>query len=260
MTQAIYTATSAARTYGMRLDTLTHNLSNINTIGFKQDRAIFRTYLPHAEATAKASSAKTGMASIKELQPPFDMSSTLQVFDGTQTDFSSGQLRGTDNPLDLALQGNGFFSIETPEGVQYTRNGNFTLNDEGTLVTQDGLPVLGQGGKITVTGDDVIVDAQGTVSVDGQEVDTLDIADFGDLQALKKVGSTRFAPAHPTVSAVKAEGFGIAQGSLELSNVDPIRVMSAMIEVLRGYESYQKIIKSMDAVNGKAINELGRFG
>ncbi|MDY6986475.1 MAG: flagellar basal-body rod protein FlgF [Thermodesulfobacteriota bacterium] len=260
MSQAIYTATSGARTYTMRLDMLTHNLSNINTIGFKQDRAIFRTYLPHSNASVKVTSEETGIAHIREVQPPFNTSNTLQVFDGTQTDFSLGQLRPTGNLLDLALQGNGFFSIETPDGIQYTRNGNFTLNDEGTLVTQNGLPVLGQGGKITITGKDVIVDAQGNVSVDGQEVGTLDIVDFSDLQTLKKVGSTRFAPTDPTVPGVTADGFAIAQGSLELSNVDPIRVMSAMIEVLRGYESYQKIIKSVDDVNAKAINDLGRFG
>ena len=93
MSQAIYTATSGARTYGMRLDMLTHNLSNINTIGFKQDRAVFRTYMPHSNASEKVTSQETGIAHIREVQPPFNMSNTLQVFDGTQTDFSLGQLR-----------------------------------------------------------------------------------------------------------------------------------------------------------------------
>lgn len=259
MSQAIYTATSGARTYGMRLDILTHNLSNVNTIGFKQDRAICRSYLPHSQPPMKETLEETGISYIPEVGSPYDTSNTMLVLDRTQTDFSSGQLRPTGNALDLALQGNGFFSIETPDGTRYTRNGNFTLNEEGVLVSQNGLPVLGQGGKITISGEEVIVDSQGNVSVDGQEVDTLDIVDFTDLQTLKKVGSTLFTPADPTVSGVTAEDFAIAQGSLELSNVDPISVMSAMIEVLRGYESYQKVIKSVDEVNSKAINELGRF-
>jgi len=258
MTQAIYTATSGARAYGMRLNVLTQNLSNINTIGFKQDQAIFRTCLPHSEASTGGTLEKTGVSYIPEVLVPYDMTNPFVVFDRTQTDFSSGQLKPTGNALDLGLQGNGFFSIQTPDGIRYTRNGSFTLNEEGVLVTQNGFPVLGQGGKITITGEEVIVDSEANVSVDGQVVDTLNIVDFSDPQTLKKMGSTFFTPADPTVSRAPADGFTIAQGSLELSNVDPIRVMSAMIEVLRGYESYQKVIKSVDEVNAKAINELGR--
>ncbi|MCK5643913.1 MAG: flagellar hook-basal body protein, partial [Gammaproteobacteria bacterium] len=177
-----------------------------------------------------------------------------------RTDFSPGQLKQTGNAFDLAIDGNGFFCIQTPGGVQYTRKGNFTLNHEGVLANQEGLPVLGNGGKIKfIDGKDFIVDKEGNISIDGEEIDTLKIVNFAVPHSLKKVGNTLFAPTGPGIIEEKAEGFGINQGFIELSNVNAIRVMLEMIEVLRGYESYKKVIQSVDDVTSKAINEVGQL-
>ena len=256
MSEAMYTATSGALAYQMRLEILANNLANINTIGFKEDRTIFRSYLPDPVDPTGQDIQETLINN--EIVSPYLLSNTLVVFEGTEIDFSSGHLKHTGNPLNLALEGNGFFTIETPEGVQYTRNGNFALNGEGLLVTQEGLTVLGEGGEIKIDGEDFLVDKEGNISVDGKQVDTLRIVDFAEPRSLEKVGNSLFASVNPTPSEITAEGFTVNQGFLELSNVEPIRVMTEMLEVLRGYESYQKVIQSVDEVTSKAIDEVGQ--
>ena len=256
MSEAMYTATSGALAYQMRLEILANNLANINTIGFKEDRTIFRSYLPDAVDPTGQDIQETLVNN--EIVSPYLLSNTLVVFEGTEINFSSGHLKHTGNPLNLALEGNGFFTIETPEGVQYTRNGNFGLNGEGLLVTQEGLTVLGEGGEIKIDGEDFQVDKEGNISVDGKQVDTLRIVDFAEPQSLQKVGNSLFASVNPTPSEITGEGFTVNQGFLELSNVEPIRVMTEMLEVLRGYESYQKVIQSVDEVTSKAIDEVGQ--
>jgi flagellar basal-body rod protein FlgG len=122
------------------------------------------------------------------------------------------------------------------------------------------LPVLGNGGQIEfLDGKDFIVDKEGNISIDGEEIDTLKIVSFNIPNSLEKVGNTRFAPTGSGTIEEKAEGFGINQGFIELSNVNAISVMLEMIEVLRGYESYKKVIQSVDDVTSKAINEVGQL-
>jgi flagellar basal-body rod protein FlgF len=262
MSEGIYTATSGAIAYQMRLEVLANNLSNINTVGFKEDRATFTTYFPENQDPVTTYLQSTPISGETEVLPPYLTSDTLVAFEGTETDFSSGQLKYTGNKLNVALEGNGFFSVQTPTGVQFTRNGNFTLNEAGVLVTQDGLPVLGTGGEIKFEIDDsedFFIDEEGNISANGAQVDTLRIVDFEDPHSLEKVGNTRFALVDPTLPADTAEGFRVSQGFVELSNVDAIRVMTEMLEVLRGYEAYQKVIQSIDEVTSDAIEEVGQL-
>jgi len=260
MSGAIYTATSGALAYQMRLDVLSNNLSNIGTVGFKEDRTVFRAYLPASQDPISENLQTTLMSEEPTTLESNQISNSLVAFEGTTTDFSPGQLKQTGNAFDLAIDGNGFFCIQTPGGVQYTRKGNFTLNHEGVLANQEGLPVLGNGGKIKfIDGKDFIVDKEGNISIDGEEIDTLKIVNFTVPHSLKKVGNTLFTPSSPGIIEEKAEGFGINQGFIELSNVNTIRVMLEMIEVLRGYESYKKVIQSVDDVTSKAINEVGQL-
>jgi flagellar basal-body rod protein FlgF len=231
--------------YEKKLAVLANNLSNINTVGFKRDQA-FR------------------LSGLKENPEQTSISGKSQFFFsilpfGTRTDFSPGTLKHTGNPLDLSLDGNGFFCIETPEGIQYTRKGNFTLNGRGEIVTQEGLLVLGEGGNIEIDGKNVVVDAKGNVSVDGNPVDTIKIVDFPQPYALEKAGNSLFALADPDIAENEAEEVEVRQGFVEFSNVDAIRVMTEMIDVLRGYESYQKVIQSIHDVSSKAINDVGRL-
>ena len=180
------------------------------------------------------------------------------------TDHSSGPLKQTGDDFDLALEGDGFFCVQTPDGVQYTRKGDFTLNADGVLVTRNGFPVLGEGGEITVTSNEnpnqyakFAVDEQGNVSVDGKQVDTLRVVTIAELDRLTKTGDTLFKAPVAGAGEVKAENFRVSQGFIELSNVDAVKMMTEMIEVLRGYESYQKVIQAADDANSKAINQIG---
>lgn len=246
MNHAMQEIASRAVVQEMRLEVLANNLANISTVGFKQDRTVFRVPVQ------------------KDYPEEAFVPGKIWVFGapilfGNKTDFSSGQLRQTGNDLDLGLEGKGFFCVQTPEGDRYTRQGDLTLNREGVVVTQDGLPVLGEGGKITVEGQRVIVDTEGHLYVDGTEIDRIKIVDFPRPYALRKVGDTLFAAADLSIKAVAAEGVKVRQGFIELSNVDSVRMITEMIDVVRGYESYQKVIQFMDDVSSKAINEVGKL-
>lgn len=246
MNQAIQEIASRAVVQEMRLEVLANNLANISTAGFKQDRTVFRVPVQ-----------KDGPE--EDFVPGKIWIFGSPILFGNKTDFSSGQLRHTGNDLDLGLEGNGFFCVQTPEGIQYTRQGDLTLNGEGVLVTQEGLPVMGEGGKITVEGQSVIVDIEGNLHVDGAEIDRIKIVDFPRPYPLRKVGNTLFAAAGPDVKAIAAEGVKVRQGFVELSNVDSVKMIIEMIDVVRGYESYQKVIQFMDDASSKAINEVGKL-
>ncbi len=245
MSGAIQLVAAGGIFYEKKLAVLANNLSNINTVGFKRDQA-FRS--PDLKENHEGSSIPGRSQKFFSILPF-----------GTRTDFSPGHLKHTGNALDLALNGNGFFCVETPEGIQYTRKGNFTLNEKGVLVTQEGLPVLGEGGEIEINGKNFVVDGKGNVSVNGNQVDTIKIVDFPQPYALEKAGNSLFALADPDIAENEAEKVEVRQGVVEFSNVDAIRVMTEMIEVLRGYESYQKVIQSIDDVSSKAINDVGRL-
>ena len=259
MSGTIYIAASGALAFQKRLEIISNNLANINTTGFKEDRTLFRSYLPGPSDPVKQDIERYLASEEVDLLDPYQSNNFMVKVEDTITDFSTGEMRHTGNALDLALAGDGFFCVNTPEGTQYTRKGNFTINNDGVLVTGEGLPVLGNGGEIKIDGKDVVVDAQGNVSADGNQVDTIKVVSFSDTSALKKVGDVLFALVNPQVSEESAEGFTVNQGFIELSNVNTVEVMVEMIEVLRGYESYQKILRSIDDVTLKTINEVGRL-
>ena len=249
MSGAIYMSAAGAMAYEKRMQVISNNLANINTSGFKKDKGHFQ--IIDSPDSIKEDLEKKSISEEKQ-QPPLWLK-----FD-TKTDFSSGPLKHTGNPLDLALEGDGFFCIKTEQGTQYTRNGNFSLDQDGMLVTMDGLPVLGEGGPINIEGNTIIVDVKGNISIDGSQVDTIKIVGFQNPDALKKTGNSLFKIADKNAVETKVENTGVSQGFIELSNVNAIRMMTEMIEVLRGYESYQKAIKTADETTAKAINDVGR--
>jgi len=243
LTQAMYAASVGAFNNQQRLDVLANNLANINTPGFKQDKLIFRVPVE-----------KEGDSRTDYLQGP-----SSPMPSGARTDFSQGILRHTDNPLDLALDGTGFFCIQTPGGTHYTRNGSFAINEDGVLATKGGHPVMGKGGEIKIDGTDVHVDEEGNVSVDGSEVGTLKVVTISHLDFLKKMGNTLFALDESGVAKEKAEGFKVREGYIETSNVNGIRVMTEMIDISRSYESYQKVIQYLNDATKKSIDGVGRL-
>jgi flagellar basal-body rod protein FlgF len=244
MNGSIYLAASGALACEQRLAILANNLANVNTVGFKKDICHFQRFLPApAEASVEDQSS--------QLQAP-----AVWIAMGRSIDMSSGPLQSTGNKLDVALAGKGFFCVQAPEGTQYTRNGNFTVDADGQLVTQDGLPVLGQSGSITIDDPNVSIGEDGTISSDGNIIAQLRIVDFPQPDALQKVGDTRFAPAGPDAVEQQPDNVVVREGFLEQSNVDVVRMMTEMIEVHRGFEFYQKVIRSVDDVNSRTVNEL----
>lgn len=254
MSGEIYMAAAGALAYEKRLQIISNNLANANTVGFKQDFGSFQLLDPEALPDI----SNTDAAEIESFQADLFWNN-FSVY----TDHTSGSLKNTGSDFDLALVGKGFFSIQTPDGVQYTRKGDFTLNSEGILVTRNGFPVMGEGGEISVNGQEsphrykkFLVDEEGNVSVDGNQVGRLRIVDFPQPYAFTKKGDTLFKPINPGQGEAPAEGVRVSQGFIEQSNVEAVKMMTEMIEVLRGYESYQKIIQSVDQVNSAAIKEI----
>jgi len=255
MSGDIYIAAAGALSCEKRLQIISNNLANANTAGFKMDQGHLKQINP-AEVPSQSSGNPGDLATSRAHL----FWNNFSVY----TDHSNGPLKQTDNVFDLALNGKGFFCVQTPDGVHYTRKGDFTLNSDGVLVTGNGWPVLGEGGEITVQSKEnpmknakFSVDGQGNVAVDGKQVDTLRIVDIKEMNQLSKAGDTLFKPPAGGVTEAKAEDVDVSQGFIEMSNVDSVKMMTEMIEVLRGYESYQKVIQSADETYSQAISEIG---
>ncbi len=175
-----------------------------------------------------------------------------------ETDFSQGTLQPTGNQLDFALQGKGFFTIETPAGTRYTRDGSFKINSESALVTSEGYPVVGTEGPIVIDGSVVASNDSGEILVDGELVNKFQIAAFENNRDLRKTGGGFFTFAEG-LEPVETEFAGtVAQAQLEGANVDPVREMVEMMTLFRGYESSQRMVRAYDESIGKAVNEVGR--
>lgn len=233
----------------MRLEILSNNMANANTVGFKEDR-VFRIPETPASVWNNLSANQTKDVSINNI-------SSLPV--GTFTNFEQGQLKETGNVLDMALEGEGFFSVQTSKGMQYTRKGSFALDSNGTLVTQEGYPVLGKGGsQIQISGQQVVVDPNGAIIVDDVEVGALNIVEFANKTGLLKTGDSIYSQQNPKDPGAPAKKTVVQQRFIEGSNVDPVKMMTEMINVMRGYESYQKVLQSLNEIDTKT-NEVGKL-
>ncbi|ERP39359.1 flagellar basal-body rod protein FlgF [Chitinivibrio alkaliphilus] len=230
-----------------RQDQIANNLANVNTTGYKR-RDLF------------ASSIE------KHLQDDRGRVSGQRVLraDETYTDFSDGVVEQTGNPLDFAIQGEGFFSVMRPSGVAYTRDGSFSLDQEGFLITGSGDRVFGDSGfiKVDPEGGELNVLQDGTVLQDNVEIDRLRISDFPRPYKMLGVGDNYYRPeadgTGKNVSSPLRSGFEIQQGYLERSNVNPVHEMTGMISSHRVYEATAKAMQSQDETLDKAVNTVGR--
>ena len=179
------------------------------------------------------------------------------MIDKLYVDHTEGSLEATGRDLDVAIQGDGFFVVETPTGEAYTRNGNFTLSPDGTLVNADGFPVLSEGGPITLTDEKVTIGTDGVVTLGNALVSRLRLVAFEDAGELIKTSGTLFtAPAN--VLPIAPATMNVRQGYLEKSNVNIMREMVDMIDSYRMFETGQKMIQIQDDTLSKAVNELPR--
>jgi len=181
---------------------------------------------------------------------------------GTVTDFSQGPMRITGRPLDVAINGEGFFVVKTPLGDRYTRAGNFRLDTKGSLVTQDGYKVQGKGGKITFgeTDVDVTINKSGIISakVNGisEEKGTLKIVKFDDTKSLKKIGNSLYSTAAIAKPADPLADFSVAQATIEDSNVSSVKEMTAMIGVNRSVGSTGQFLNDIQELQRRTISTL----
>ncbi len=217
-----------------RLNVLANNLSNIQTAGYKRDLTVFSKIFNQAADRYKSLETQSSATALQQ-----------------------GDLQRTGNDLNAAIEGEGFFKVKTPWGVRYTRNGNFRLNGDGILVDANGFAVMGRRDEIQIRGKSIQIQPNGSVQVDGQEVDQIGLVNFPDLNRLRKEGHTYFA-IEEGQEELEVRGSQIVQGSLEMANVNAIEEMIQLIDAQRTFESCQKIIQASDAMDAKVVNELGR--
>jgi len=174
-------------------------------------------------------------------------------------DLSQGPLVETGNKLDCAIDGKGFFKIQTAQGVRYTRDGNFSLSLDQTLVTKNGDEVMGDGGPISITGRNIYIAQNGEVSSDGEIVGRIALVDFQASDKLQKTGESLFVYNGPPGDETIPVETTVRQGSLEQPNISTAREMVKMINTHRMYEAYQKMIQTFDEVDSKVILEVGKL-
>ena len=223
MDNGIYIALSRQNALFRDLEVSANNLANVTTSGYNAQKLIFSNYL------AKDGKARDAYAN--------DASS--------YRDTSNGSVKTTDNPFDLAIQGPGYFLVETPAGTRYTKSGNFQIDSQGTLMTTQGYPVLGNdGGRITIpdNANRVVINGAGQILVDGNDVGQVGLAEFANEQQMDRVGSTLYNSKHPPIPADRAR---ILQGAIESSNVSAISELIRVQEISRSVGSTAKFIETM---------------
>ncbi|MCX7925584.1 MAG: flagellar basal-body rod protein FlgF [Fimbriimonadales bacterium] len=241
MLRGLYVAAEGMAARQKAQDAIANNLANLNTTGFKADRPVFETVYERQLYRLQGAQSQ-----------PIGALSAGAVLRELYTDFQPGALTTTGNPLDLAIDGAGFFAIQTPQGVRYTRNGAFQLNSQGALVTREGYPVLGVNNQpIQVPRNAAIhIGENGVVLANGAPMGQLLIVQ-GNLA--KDPDGFFVGAAQPLASP------RVVSGALEASNVSMVREMVSMIELIRAYETHQKAIHAHDETLGKAINELAKI-
>jgi flagellar basal-body rod protein FlgF/flagellar basal-body rod protein FlgG len=175
------------------------------------------------------------------------------VLGSPRTDFSQGSLQQTGNPLDLALEGSGFFAVQSPTGIQYTRNGNFHLTKTGALVTAQGLAVLGDKGPITLPQGNAEISPTGVISVDGDVAGQLQLTQFDSSVPLTSLGDAYYSA--PAAAANPATNLTVNQGSLESSNINPVESAVSLIEIQRNAEMMQRALTTFHTEFNKIAAE-----
>ncbi|MBY0563435.1 MAG: flagellar basal-body rod protein FlgF [Hyphomonadaceae bacterium] len=242
MDNTLMLALQTQRVQQRRMDIAANNLANVSTSGFKADTLLLE------EVTNAGASAE---------ESPTDINFVRDI--GLVRDMSQGPVAMTGNPLDLAIEGDGFFMVEGPAGeTLYTRDGAFSLTGQGRLVTSDGRPVLGSGGAPIVLdpqGESPSIGRDGAIRVAGIEAGRIGVASFAAPGALLKVGDNLWSAQNQAPEAF--EGV-VVQGALEGSNVRPVVELTRLIQISRAYQSAARVITSADELRQRAIQQLGQ--
>jgi len=261
MLKGLYTAYTGMINEQNRMDVLTNNLANASTVGYKKEGATSQSFdgilAYKIKDTSEAPNIAKRMGTVN-----------LGVKIGENyTDYTQGSLRITGNTYDLALAGDGFFTVQfqNKEGelsTKYTRDGSFTLNRQGYLVTSDNDYVMGIAGRIRLDPlSEATIDETGTIYQNGAAVATLRITDFEDYNYLEKYGENYYEPIRDTNGRTTRNFLAdasVKSGYLEMANVQVVSEMVNMIAITRAYESNQKIIQTYDDTLDNAVNQIGR--
>ena len=255
MLRGLYTAWTGMANEQKRLDVISNNMANSNTVGYKDEKVASQAFDQVLGIKIRDGSQAYHNERIGQL--------SLGVKIGeTYTDYSQGSVRETGGTYDLALSGSVFFTVSVTDKAgevhtRYTRDGRFQLTKDGLLVDADGNPVQGENGNIVIdpSSKSVTISGTGQIMADGEFIDTLQIVDFEDYDYLYKYGDTMYEPVEgATFKDAAAE---ILQGYTEQSNVNVVREMVDMITITRAYEANQKVIRSYDAMLDKSVNQVG---
>ncbi len=240
MDAGIFSAVSGSLAAQTRLDALANNLANANTSGFKAERVLQR-----AERAG-------------EIVPPPTAVATPVTRERTETDFSQGPIARSGNPLDVAIAGEGFLVVKTDRGERLTRSGNLVLDSAGFLAASDGSRVQGTSGDISISKGPIVIGTDGSIRAGDQRVGQLRVVTVEDPSKLVRESGTRFAAGTQVPTDALPGSVDIQQGATEGANLAPIEGLVALIETVRGFETYMRAAERLDQVTSRAINEVGR--
>jgi len=243
VSSGIWVAASGASAQMTALDATANNLANATTPGFKAEQAVFQEHLAQAMFVGKA-------------QPEMRYASIAAV----APDLRSGPLQVTQRPLDVAIDGAGYFTVQTPRGERYTRAGGFQLGPAGTLVTAQGYAVLDSGGspiQLPLDGPAAEIGQDGAIRVGGEEVGQLGVVNFSEPRGLAKDGDTLFR-ATPQAGEPEPTSVTLQGGALELPNVSIVKGMTDLVSATRAFEALEKAVEAYSDLERRAASDIMR--
>ncbi len=261
MHEGIFIAASAAYKQERVLAVITNNLANVNNTGFKRDGLVFKEILSPFEDDLNLDAAREILLSAELANPPTSYVGITEFY----TDHGAGPQTQTGNSLDLAIEGEGFFVVQTNAGIRYTRNGIFRLDQDGHIVNQEGAQLLDKNKKpikLDSRNGQISIDSSGDVFVGRGLANTpsgkIHLVKFADPSLLQKKGSAMYSWTGGPNGEQTIENPNIRQGFLEGSNVNAVQDMSRLMMSVRAFETYQKIIQTIDSADERSVNNIGR--
>jgi flagellar basal-body rod protein FlgG len=258
MLNNIYTPLSGALAQERAMEAIANNLANVNTVGFKGDAVAFT--LLNAEPYGNypdplpPANYKIDMSSVFPLKGnEMDYVGVAEIV----RDHSKGPAIQTGNKLDLMIESEGYFNVQTEDGLRYARAGDLSLSPDGALVTKSGHPVLGERGLIYIRSQKFEINGKGEIYQDGQLIDRIALSQFANPEALERTGQNYFIYQGDPEDIAVVDSPQIKQGYLEGSNVNAIKNLTAMIIAHRAYEAYQKATSNYDKMMEKSSNTIG---
>lgn len=256
MVRGLYTAYTGMVNEQKRLDIISNNLANSATVGYKEENVTSRSFKDLMMTKIKDGSEAFVDRNIGVSNPGVALGETYM-------NWEQGSLRETDNTYDMAIQGDGFFAIKVTDAkgnssVKYTRNGQFTITNDGYVVDVDGNRLQGANGDVQIPVDatEVAIKTNGAVYANGDQVDTITLTDFDDYDYLELYGDNMYTAVDGATT--KDTSATILQGFTEQSNVNVVDEMVSMITITRAYEAGQKMIRTQDSLLEQAVSSVGK--